>query len=388
MTNGSELSDSYNVSVDELRFPGQVGRLMLSLPQSITEAEIDALRLPPDLALIHVATHFAFQDALRLRSFGRYADPDDQRLSLFFGVIYSLHDHRLPAARNAIEPVRRELIEAHRDSRSGDFPTFAGVSGDCGHGAALALAEHILDCACLDEDDDECWQDATAVLRGNRQPRRRVIIANARYLPGGGRHAKAQWKCIRPRIAAVPAVDFNRLIALMRNEIVSAASRRQTMASLELSPWQIDQFRPFEKVLVPNLELPVDVPEEQIKRCFSKLLSELTKHGDWAGEKNDLLANCSINGQPRTAALLLKGPSVRKPMQIRDCGKNGDQILKLSGSPAQIFVIQHVHDIEESVRLDLYQKIQLLRKDGNPAQCCFIDGKSTASILYGAGIRW
>ncbi len=330
---------------------------MYPVPSNISAAEIEALHLPDDLALVHAAIHRALEAALLLKSFGRYAEPDAQQLSFFFRVIYSLHEDRLPAAKKALEPVRRDLILAHHKLQCAELPIIAGITGDCGHATALALAEDIFHRACLYEGDAERWQGPAAVKSTEGQESRRVILANAVYLPGGGIYAAGQWQCIHPRLAVLPTVDEKLLTALMKKEIVLAASQRHATASIILSPWQIDQLRPFADVIVPHLSLPVTVSEEKIKECFTQLFPELTKHGDWAGEKFDVLANCSVDGQTRVAAFLLKGPSVKKPMQIRDCGKNGDQILKLVQSPAQVFVIQHVHQIEESARSDLQQKI-------------------------------
>jgi hypothetical protein len=60
------------------------------------------------------------------------------------------------------------------------------------------------------------------------------------------------------------------------------------------------------------------------------LLKEPSK-ADWGGEENDhFSANVTISGIKRTGAFLLKGPAKFKEMTPAMCGKNGDQIYRLS----------------------------------------------------------
>src|SRR2546425_601118 len=86
----------------------------------------------------------------------------------------------------------------------------------------LALADEVFHRACLYEDDTECWKGGVTVNKTQGQQKRRVIIANGIYLPGGGRSAKAQWQCIHPRLAGFPSVDANKLTAMMKKEVVLA----------------------------------------------------------------------------------------------------------------------------------------------------------------------
>ena len=68
-------------------------------------------------------------------------------------------------------------------------------------------------------------------------------------------------------------------------------------------------------------------------------------------------------------------------MEIGDCGKNGDQLLRLFDSPAQLFVVQYVGNISEAVSRDVDKKIDNLRAKGEIAHYCIIDGQDTARIL-------
>jgi len=68
-----------------------------------------------------------------------------------------------------------------------------------------------------------------------------------------------------------------------------------------------------------------------------------------------------------------------KPLEIGDCGKNGDQIMRLLDTPAELFIIQHCHYVQPSVRKMMQG---LIRGDYNlMRRYCVIDGHQTLSIL-------
>ncbi len=127
--------------------------------------------------------------------------------------------------------------------------------------------------------------------------------------------------------------------------------------------------------------------EEEIQLAFEQILDVSFHKKDWGGEINDLYtANTLINGSRVATAFLLKGNGLRGPtMQLADCGKNGDQILRLIQSPAILFVVQYVGDVSEAVIKDLEGKIAELRASGKEAYYCIIDGQDTARVLLAYG---
>jgi hypothetical protein len=134
----------------------------------------------------------------------------------------------------------------------------------------------------------------------------------------------------------------------------------------------------------------LDKSEEEVQIALESILNEAMHKRDWGGEINDLYsANLVLNGNRTASAFLLKGNGLRTPvMQISDCGKNGDQILRLMRSPAQLFVIQYVGNISESVIEDIETKVRALRNEGKQElYYCIINGQDTARILraYGMG---
>ena len=56
-----------------------------------------------------------------------------------------------------------------------------------------------------------------------------------------------------------------------------------------------------------------------------------------------------IGGKARRAAFALKGPAKKGALTPGMMGKNGDQIQRLFGSPAEVFFVQYEGEIQESV---------------------------------------
>lgn len=108
---------------------------------------------------------------------------------------------------------------------------------------------------------------------------------------------------------------------------------------------------------------------------------------DWGGETNDLYStNIVVNGARVASVFLLKGNGLRrKTLEIAGCGKNGDQLVRLMDSPANLFVVQFVGQISENVIRDIDAKVALLRSMGRDAHYCIIDGQDTARLLLAYG---
>lgn len=150
---------------------------------------------------------------------------------------------------------------------------------------------------------------------------------------------------------------------------------------LELSCWEIDQFSRFQNRAAGNVQLPVLKPEVEIKERICFLLGVTDVPKDWGGESHDLFANVTVSGRSLPAAFFFKGKSVRRPLQIKDCGTNGDQLLRLMESSASIFVVQHIHTISDSVRKQMVHNIIARRSTGRESWCVFIDGYQIACLL-------
>jgi hypothetical protein len=157
----------------------------------------------------------------------------------------------------------------------------------------------------------------------------------------------------------------------------------------------IDQIENFSKVqqITPTDVAPiladgrVDITEEDVQRGLEVILGVSFHKKDWGGEVNDLYtANVLVDGVRRPTAFLLKGNGLnKKTMEIRDCGKNGDQVVRLFQSPANLFVIQFVGNISEAVILHAQGEIARLKTKGCDAQFVIMDGQETARLLAAYG---
>lgn len=128
----------------------------------------------------------------------------------------------------------------------------------------------------------------------------------------------------------------------------------------------------------------IELSEDEVQLSLESILDVSFHKKDWGGEVNDLYtANMIINGQRRPTAFLLKGNGLKaKEMQISDCGKNGDQLMRLFQSPAEIFVVQYVGPISESVISDVQGKVETKRSRSMNANYLIIDGQDTARLLH------
>jgi hypothetical protein len=131
----------------------------------------------------------------------------------------------------------------------------------------------------------------------------------------------------------------------------------------------------------------INVTEDFVQEAIKKILDVPFHRKDWGGEINDLYTtNLIIAGKRRAAAFLLKGPGIgKKEMHIADCGKRGDQIVRLFETPADLFVVQYVGPIADLLIKDVQSKIEALKSLGKQANFLIIDGQDTARLLHAYG---
>lgn len=128
--------------------------------------------------------------------------------------------------------------------------------------------------------------------------------------------------------------------------------------------------------------LPLELLEDEIKGHLEEIIGEPFSSKHWPGETNDLFTSrLVLDGRRIRAAFLLKGRGTRGKLRIKDCGVNGDQIVRLVSAPAELYIIQHVDAISENVVKDLRHKVELKRLRGSKALSCFMDGCDTARVL-------
>jgi|GEM_PF-1684605 len=132
--------------------------------------------------------------------------------------------------------------------------------------------------------------------------------------------------------------------------------------------------------------LPLNLAEDQIQILFEEIIGENFHQDDWGGEMNDLVtSNLRIGGRRLRAAFLLKGNGTRGKLTIAKCGRNGDQIVRLTEAPVDLYVIQHIDEIDQRVIYDLGGKVDLKNERGEHCKMCIINGTDTARILRAYG---
>lgn len=118
-------------------------------------------------------------------------------------------------------------------------------------------------------------------------------------------------------------------------------------------PRQVDQFQHVNwDMVVADADLAwlADVPERQVKAVLARLLGEQHVPADWGGETDDLYTSqLLVDGRQHSAAFLLKGPARFSPMTIAHLGRNGDQVIRLARTPAQLLVLVHCHRVRPEV---------------------------------------
>lgn len=116
----------------------------------------------------------------------------------------------------------------------------------------------------------------------------------------------------------------------------------------------VDDVGQFSKVktikTIPDKLNPERLSEDKFKAGLLKLLKETKIPKDWGGETNDIFTTKAIiKGAARRAAFALKGPAKKGPLVPAMMGKNGDQIQRLFGSPAEAFFVQYEGEIKENI---------------------------------------
>jgi hypothetical protein len=154
----------------------------------------------------------------------------------------------------------------------------------------------------------------------------------------------------------------------------------------EILPEDIDQFANMKGVAVGSTDewqtAMSEVPEAAVKAAFASLLLEPTKK-DWGGETDDHFSgNVNVGNRRRTAAFLLKGPTSFREMTLEMMGKRADQLVRLTRTSADIYVVQHSHLIGDAVRETLRA---LTVYPGGTKKYCLIDGIATYRILKAYG---
>jgi len=128
--------------------------------------------------------------------------------------------------------------------------------------------------------------------------------------------------------------------------------------------------------------VPLNMSERKIKEHLAEIIGEKYIQRDWGGEKSDFFTTrLTIKGKRIPAAFLLKGAGTKGKLTIKKCGKQGNQILRLLEEPAELFVVQHVDEIDSDVTNLLEKLISEKSRKGKKLYYTLMDGIDTARVL-------
>ena len=131
----------------------------------------------------------------------------------------------------------------------------------------------------------------------------------------------------------------------------------------------------------------IELLEDVVQHALERILGESFHMTDHGGEECDLFStNVTIDARRVPTAFLLKGRGARAPeLQIADCGHNGDQIVRLLQSPAELYVVQYIGPVSQNVRKDVRGKVRERRSQGGDASFTVMDGVETTRLLVAFG---
>jgi len=147
----------------------------------------------------------------------------------------------------------------------------------------------------------------------------------------------------------------------------------------------IDDIESFSKVRQYRSEADKQIPlrEADFKDGIRRIVNERGTFKDWGGERNDLLTTrLRLGGKRRAAAFAFKGRGMRGKLTPAGMGKNADQIQRLFGSPADVYIVQYWGQVAESVleQMGEFAKAKSAVQ-GREVYYGIIDGQDTNRIL-------
>ena len=153
---------------------------------------------------------------------------------------------------------------------------------------------------------------------------------------------------------------------------------RATLVTID----DVDSFARARGIATPPT-VAVDILEDDIKRGVQKVIKEPGTFRHWPGERNDVYTTrVTFRGKRMGAAFAFKGRGTRKKLTPRDMGKTGNQIQRLFTSPAELFFVQYVGQIDESVVEQMHTAaVSKSYSTGKEIYYGIIDGADTMRLI-------
>lgn len=200
----------------------------------------------------------------------------------------------------------------------------------------------------------------------------------------------------RAAAAALPSTflaanGISRERAALILEAAFAGHELAAPAPLLIPIEEIDSFAKAREVAphaVQSLVYPLPLLEDDIKATILDIIGEPFVQPHSGSELSDIFTpRVRLRGHMVAAAFLLKGRGLPRPMRPANLGGPGDQITRLTRAPAELFVVQHVHEIDQAVWTQFRHAIAYLRMHGNDSAVGSVwDGATLARLLLAQGV--
>jgi len=133
--------------------------------------------------------------------------------------------------------------------------------------------------------------------------------------------------------------------------------------AVEITIEDVDQFKRVRRLKTKSRKPLPPLPESRFKRALQRLFQDHGEHKDHGGEISDFHTNdFRMDGKRYSSVFALKGPGVGvKTVTPGKWGKQGNQIQRLVGAPARVFLLQ------SELQIDQYSISQLKSLTENKA---------------------
>jgi hypothetical protein len=167
---------------------------------------------------------------------------------------------------------------------------------------------------------------------------------------------------------------------------IKGSGRRNLGVMVE--PAYLDPFKLISKVsaaAVKDVELPITLPEVTVRKAFEQALGESFHATDSGVESCDTFSlQGSHDGKQCAIAAMFKGArdkSLKWPLQVAGCGKNGNQVVKLFEVPADVHIVQANGPLDPTLVKHIQDTADAHSARGKSVKFMLIDGVSTARLL-------
>ena len=207
-------------------------------------------------------------------------------------------------------------------------------------------------------------------------PQEAITLKNAQG--SGSLKMNAKWASL--------TADIKAKLSTLESIIKSVDSYSIEMTD-ELFIEDIDSFAKARDINPRQVKrlLPLNLSGDQVRTFLGEILGEPLRRPDGDAATDIFTSTVTTGGDRARTALLLKGATTTGKLTLKKCGKHGEQIARLVAVPAELYMLQHLDQIESRVIRELKTKIQSLNGEGKQCRICLVDGMDTARILVAYG---